>query len=282
MPRHRLCRAIAIAGFVLAVALSDTASGKSPSYAREEALSAIPYEKLTPAAGSRIRSIVDRPTIYRHMPDQQIACDPSMFLFLVRNPDVIVGIWQRMDVSKVETKRVGPYQLLADDHAGTKCSVDLVYGDSRTHIFVAKGIYDGPLAPRPVTGSGVFVLRSQYSAGADGQSAVEGSLDCFLQIDSVGADLIARTLSGLIGRTADQNFVETAKFLSQVSSAARENPTAMRDLAMDLPVELNTRQAFADAVIDVAQRSGNLLGSKRSSPFPVIADKSDESLTPMR
>lgn len=256
-------------------------SARSPQDERQEAMAAIPYSKLTPAASATIRQIVERPTIYRRLPQQVIQCDPSMFVFLVRHPDVIVGIWQRMEVSKVETQRVGPYQFLADDNAGTKCTIDLIYGDSRTHVFVAKGLYDGPMTPKPISGSGVFILRSDY-AGDEKTGQVQGTLDCFLQLDSLGADLIARTLSNLIGKTADQNFVETAKFMSQVSQASAKNPTAMRDLALDLPIEAPTCEAFARAIVDLATRQGNLYGSTQNRALPFIAQQPDAEETSSR
>jgi hypothetical protein len=82
-------------------------------------------------------------------------------------------------------------------------------------------------------------------------------LDCFVQIESLGADLVARTLSGLIGRSADNNFVETARFVSQVSQASERNPPAMIDVAHRMPqVADPTRQRFVEIITAVARRGG--------------------------
>ena len=94
-----------------------------------------------------------------------------------------------MDISKVRTRRVGPYEIAADDSAGTTCTIDLVYGDSRTHVFVARGMYTGTMAPRAITGSGVFLLRSDYAEGAEGRTTVSGTLDCFIQFDNFALTL---------------------------------------------------------------------------------------------
>ena len=77
------------------------------------------------------------------------------------------------------------------------------------HIFVAEGSYDGVLVAKPVRGKAVFILHSSYARSSSGGTTVTGSLDCFIQFEGLGADLIARTLSGLIGRSADNNFSET-------------------------------------------------------------------------
>lgn len=178
-----------------------------------------------------------------------------MFLFLTRNPDVLVGLWDLMDITKVQCHRIGPYRIKASDQAGTLCNVDLVYGDANQHIFVVEGSYDGKMVPTAIRGKGVFVLHSAYAKNADGDTTVSGTLDCFVQLESLGVDLIARTFSPIIGRSADSNFVQTARFISQVSQASSQNPAAMLDVANRLPqVDPPVRKAFADTIVTVARR----------------------------
>jgi len=233
--------------------------------ARDDAVSQLPLNRLTTGAQARIRRVVDAPTLFRRLPTQQIECDPEMFVFLVRHPEVMVGIWEIMGITKVQTSRTAPFQLQADDHAGTECEVDLVYGDHDTHLFYAAGEYSGPLAAVPVRGKGVFVLHSRYVRSADGRAVVIGTLDCFIQLDSLGADLVARTLSGLIGRTADNNFAETAKFISQISKASALNPQGMVDLASRLPqVQPGIRQRFAQQARTVHERTAQADGRELS------------------
>lgn len=229
-----------------------TASGKQ----RAEAIAALPLKRLTPAAQNRILSIAKSPTLYRKLPTQAIQCERDMFVFLTRHPEILVGMWDLMGVTNVQVKRTGPYQLNAEDGAGTQCVVDLVYGDATTHIFVADGSYDGKLAAKPIRGSGVFVLRSSYAPASTGGTTVTGVLDCFVKFDSLGADLVARTLSGLIGRSADNNFIETARFIAQVNGASQNNPEGMIDLARRLPqVPLNQKRQFARAIVKVASQT---------------------------
>ncbi len=224
--------------------------------AREEAMSALPLSRLTPEARQRIQRIVQSPTIFRRLPTQAIDCDRDMFLFLTRNPEVLVGLWELMGVTKVATRRTGPFQLEAEDGSGTVCKVDLVYGDSTTHVFVADGGYDGHMVVKPIQGKGVFLFRSSYAESSSGGTTVAGTIDCFVQFDSLGADLVARTLSGIIGRSADNNFVETARFISQVSQASERNPTSMIDIAEKIPqVSAATRKQFVDTIVTVARRA---------------------------
>ena len=88
-----------------------------------------------------------------------------------------------------------------------------------------------------------------------GGTTVTGTLDCFVQFDSLGADLVARTLSGIIGRSADHNFIETARFMGQVSQAASVNPAALIDIAQRVPqVSAPTKKQFVDVVPPLPNR----------------------------
>ena len=245
---------------------------------RAVATASLPLARLTPAAAAQVQSIVNKPTLFRRLPVHQIQTDEDLFVFLVRHPEVLVGMWDMMGITNVQIRRTGPYTLDAQDGSGTHCTIDLVYGDDRTHLFMATGRYDGKLVARPVRGRGVFVVHhtttptaptirsnasgvpnaSALSGAINGNtvsSSTIGTLDCFLQLDNLGADLLARTLGGLIGRSADHNFQETARFVQQVSNAARTDPAAMLDVARRLPqTDALVRQRFASEIRRVAVR----------------------------
>ncbi len=243
---------------------NDADTGTASVERRDQVLASLPMKRLTPDAQQRIMAIASSPTIFRQLPTQAISCDREMFLFIARNPEVLVGMWDLMGVTQVQTQRVAPYQLDASDGSGTHCRVDLVYGDPQLHIYVADGYYDGKLVPKSIDGRGVFVFRSSYATSASGETTVTGTLDCFVQLDSLGADLIARTLSGFIGRSADNNFIETARFVSQISEASRRNPQSMIDLANRLPqVPRETQQQFVEVIKHVNRRQHELVQASR-------------------
>ncbi len=230
-------------------------SASSPYAQRQHLIASLPMDRLTQDAQQRILNIANSPTLYRRLPTQAIDCDRDMFLFLSRNPEVLVGIWDLMGITKVQTTRTGQYQFDAEDGSGTKCKVDLVYGDPATHIYIAEGSYDGKLVAKPILGRGVFILRSSFAEGAAGGTTVTGTIDCFVQIENLGADLIARTFSGLIFRSADHNFTETARFIAQVSEASQRNPPAMIDVATRIPqVSEPTRRQFIQLIMAVAAK----------------------------
>lgn len=265
MPAHTGLLVVLVAiGWQLSLVTGSIAKGESPNgngfdtspQARQQALETIPWGRLLPEAQQRIRNVAAAPTMFRRLPRQQIECDGEMFLFLVRHPEILVGTWEIMGITKVQVQRTAPFHLESDDQAGTQCDIDLIYGDRHLHVFLAEGEYSGPLLTKPITGRGLFVLHSRFEPVADGGTMVVGWLDCFVQLDSAGADLVMRTFSGMIGKSADNNFAETARFIGQVSRAAKENPRGMVDLAGRLPqVQPEVREAYAEQCRLVYARS---------------------------
>lgn len=220
-----------------------------------ELIDSVPMERLTPEAQQKLAAISERPTLYRRLPPQAIRCDQELFLFLTRKPEAIIGIWDLMGITNVQAKRIGPYKLDAVDGCGTTCQIDLIYGDPNLHVFIADGMYDGKFTQKPVRGKGVFVFKSNYAIASDGSTTVTGVLDCYIKFESLGADLLARSLGGLIGKSADHNFVETAKFISQISQASETNPDGMLEMVDRMPqVDAQTKMEFAQIIMNAARR----------------------------
>lgn len=223
---------------------------------RDEAMRAIPYDKLTPEASARISSVVDKPSMYRRMPVNVVECEASLYRFLVRHPEVVVNIWQLMGITQVDAKRIGPYTIDATDGVGTVTKVELIYGSNDTHLIFCEGRYDGPLFRQPLTGRCVLLLRSGYQESDTSATTVTNQLDVFLQVDNIAVDVFTRTLHPLLGKSADINFVESTGFLERVSRTSAENGPGMRRLASRLDkVDPDIRDQFAtltDAVHEAA------------------------------
>lgn len=216
-------------------AAGDT-HGKAVTHrqARNEALQSIPFDQLNRDAQEKILSVVRKPTLFRRMPLETIESDPDLYLFLVRHPDVVVNMWELMGITRLRLQRTGDYHFQADDGAGTRGKLELVYGTSSKHIFYAEGAYDGPLSQKQLAGRCVVILHSTYRPGTTQASRITSQLDIFVELDNPGADLVAKTLHPLIGKTADHNFAESARFLAQVSEQAEQNEPGMQRLVSRL------------------------------------------------
>jgi hypothetical protein len=143
--------------------------------------------------------------------------------------------------------------LRADDGAGTTCRIDLLYSAPNIHVYFVTGQYEGPLYPQPVTGRGVAVLHTLSQPSTPRDPRMLGQMDVYVQLDNLGADLVTRTFAPWIGKTADNNFVESARFIGKLAQAAVDNPAGVQDLAYRLPhVHPAVRGQFAQLTAALA------------------------------
>ena len=217
--------------------------------AQREAEQALPWRELKPEAAAKLRDVVQSPSLFRRMPAESIQCDPDLFVFLVRHPEVVVNIWRRMGITRCELKRKTDFLIQASDGAGTKSRVELVYGTPELHVMYAEGDYSGSLTRKPIHGRCVIILRSSTKQPAPKDTAdtqITNVMDVFLKLDHTGAEIVAKALHPLVGRTADLNFQQSMKFVEQIARVAKTNNDSMQRLALQLDaVDPKVRDRFA-------------------------------------
>lgn len=260
LSRILLTATVAILWLCFASALpSATTAPSSTSFAqRQEAAAAIPLDQMKQDAQQRLLDVVAHASIYRRLPTEQIRCDTDMYLFLIRNPEVVVNIWRLMGVTEATMQRTGPFTLTCDDSGGTISNVELMFGTPNLHVFYAETNYEGPLFARPVKARVVLLLRSSEARDEDGRNWVASTMDAFIRIDHTAANLVARTLQPIVGRTADHNFTEAISFLGRLSETAQTNGSGMQRLAGRLQsVDPPVRREFARVSAVVSQRAAS-------------------------
>jgi hypothetical protein len=230
--------------------------------ARDDAIQSLPLAELTAETRRKLMAVCERPTLYRRMPQKSIPCDAGLHTFLIRNPEVVVNIWQLMQVANMSAERQGPFAWKGSDGAGTTCDVELVYGTDNLHVIYSDGYYEGALLKKKVTGRCVIILKSGYAQGADRRTYVANRLDLFLQIDNLAADVVARTLSPWVGKVADANFHESCVFASKLSQTAEQNGPGVQRLAEKLTkIEEPVRDEFSRVAMSVQQRAAVRMGA---------------------
>ena len=139
---QRISRLLALAGVILVLAVGDVRSqtllpqaafdnlpieSTSSRLARLDAMRNFPLEKISPRARHEVEYVLKKPTLYRRIIARDLECDPDLFLFLVRHPEVIVNIWELMGVTQMQVLRTGQHQLHVDDGQGYRqCGGDAI------------------------------------------------------------------------------------------------------------------------------------------------------------
>lgn len=178
--------------------------------------------------------------------------------------------------------RTGPYTFAGNDGAGTSCTAELIYGDATRHIYVGTGTYEGPVFRRKITGRCVAILKTDASGGVN-QYDLTNQLDVFIKVDNLAADLIAKTLNPLVGRTADHNFRESLTFLQAFSQTATHDPSRVNYLAQKLSVDPTTRTQFEQVISGIQPRQQQYARSiSEASPMRTAMDNSAADSTESR
>ena len=220
---------------------------------RRLAVRGIPFDKLTPAARERVEQVVAGTSVFRRMPVRAIDCDPEMYLFLLRHPDVVVNIWRALGVTQLEARQVAPNRFTVADHAGASGTLDLLYASPETLVVLADGRYDGPLSVRPTKGKCLLVLRSGYVRDGDGRCCITARLDSFLSLEPGAAEALTKILHSVVGRIADNNFTQSITFVGSFSRTAEVNPRGVRRLSQKL---LDVPATSRDALTAISDRLG--------------------------
>jgi hypothetical protein len=221
--------------------------------ARQDAIRSIPLDKLAADDRAKVASVLSTVSIFRRMPVRVIDCDPDMYLFLVRHPDVVVNIWEIMKVSRLQLRQIEENQFQITEPAGTVAKFAFVHRSHDVHVLYGEGTYEGSLLSRPVKGRGVLVLKCGYVRETNGRYYITSRLDCFLTIEPMGAELIGRTVSPLLGKTVDNNFAQTMAFVGSLSRTAEVNSRGVQRLATQLThVQPDVRNQFAQVAASMS------------------------------
>ncbi len=204
--------------------------------ARAEAIHAIPLAKLSPRHRRQVRKVIEHATLYRRLPTCVVDCNPGLFTYVARNPEVMVAIWRELGVTHVQLQRTGPYTFDFKDSSGTTGKLTLVEQQCDANaqnrlVLWAEGSYEAKPLTHPVKAQCVLLLRSGSLKETNGRRFVAAQLDTFVHVDRASLQLFAKAIHPWVGATVDRNFSDTLTFISHLSHTAELRPEAIDKLA---------------------------------------------------
>lgn len=203
------------------------------------AIDRLPVERMPPESRRLVEHFRKSTTLHRRLPAETLRCDRALVEFVLDKPEALVDVWRVLGISRVSLDPVGPGAWRLSDGYGTTGTVRLLHHDRDPRgglaVFHGQGGYAGPLAPRPLTGSCLVVVRHAATLDADGAPACRIEIEAFLDVDGLGLELVARTLQPLIVHSAATNVHEISLFVSQFARAAARNPAGVARLAARMP-----------------------------------------------
>ena len=231
----------------------------------QAALQKLPWNDLTPAAQSKIRSVVSGSPLFHRMTQQTVYSDPEIHQFLLRHPDLVIGFWEQLGATQLSLREVRENNYVLRETGGTAAAVEVLYRTDSLCIVYAKGEYRGPLLAKAYQGDILLVLRTHYKRDEMGEPMIVCDLDTFIQINSLGADMLVKLFFAQLAKVADSNFEVTIAFVGQVSRAAARTPNTVKDAAEEITsVRQEVCADFCDVVDRVAMRF-----ARRNQPAPL-------------
>jgi hypothetical protein len=234
--------------------------GSSSRAARDEAMRAIPWRQLAPNDRQTAQFMVKNASIYRRLPTRIIDCDPDLFTFLIKRPEVVIDVWRVMGISQVALNRMPDGSYEGTDGAGTTGTVRYLCGQwgqdaQNTAVVYAEGAYEGPPFLTKIKAQSLMLVRSAAVQETNGRNYVTVRIDSFVRLEQVGVELMAKTVQPWISKTADRNLIETLTFVSNFSRTAEKNPQGVERLAMRLPsIDEPTRNELVKICFRSAER----------------------------
>jgi len=225
----------------------------------------LPWNELTPAVHAKIRTVVAGNPLFHRMPQQKVSADPEIYQFLLRHPDLVVGFWEQMGATQLSLNEIRENLYLLKELGGTAAAVEVLYRADTLCVLYVRGEYRGPLLARAYQGDAVLVLRTQYAQDEMNEPMVICDLDAFVQINSLGADVLAKLFFSSLSKVAEGNFEVTMEFVSQVSRAAVRNPNALKEMSEEIPgLRQEVHSEFCEVVDMTALRF-----ARRNKPAPL-------------
>jgi hypothetical protein len=263
---------------VAATSQADPFPATSSRAARVNAIQSIPFEKLDADGRAKVDSVLSNITVFRRLPTRMVSCDPDLYLFLVRHPDVVVNIWEVLGISQLQLRQTGPETYRVNETEGTSAWMEFLYHSRDMHILYAEWTYTGPLLARRIGGRCLAVLKSGFLRESDGRYFVTTQLDGFMSANSGAIDLLAKTLSPLVTKNADLNFVQTVAFVGSLSRTAEVNAHGMQRLAEKLTyLQPEVRRQLSEVVNGVAWRAAARSAPGSDATRPLVANRDDNS-----
>jgi hypothetical protein len=239
---------------------ADGADATSSRSARDDATRAIPWKQMSPANRQTTQTVINRASIYRRLPTRIIDCDPDLFTFLLKHPEVVIDVWRVMGISQVALSKGPDGVYHGSDGAGTTGNLRYLFSNwgenaQNTAVVFADGAYQGAPFPTPLRAQSVMLLRSGAVRETNGRHYITVRIDSFVHIEQLGVEIVAKTVQPWISKTADQNFIDTLTFVSNFSRTAEKNPQGMQRLAARLDtLDEPTRNELVNRCFRTAER----------------------------
>jgi len=233
------------------------AEGSSSAERRQKSLADLPLAKLMPAERSEAVAVLKNISLFRELRTLAFEVDPHVHEFFLDHPEIAVGIWRAMKISKFQLKEVeaGVYQ--ATDGKGTKGRVKILYRDAHQILAICDGVVQSPIIPGVIQAKTLLHFQRDFIKSKEDAIWSRNRLRMFVAFPSDAVEAAAKVVAPLGNLIIDRNLREVCLFVAMMSAAMQRQPGWVEHMARQVegvPEETRAELIRLTAEVYVAAR----------------------------
>lgn len=204
--------------------LTIVKSGNSSKAVRKQAIAELPLNQISPEARQKSQALVKKLGMFRRLPTITFECDPQVYQYFLKNPDVAVSSWRAMEISQFQLNEIDPTHYKADAGDGSVGSVELYLQTPSETLIYCDGAFKSPLLPKPIVARSLMRVQTTFAKDRDGRIIGTHSGDVFVEFPSQTVDAIAKVIAPVSYGIADRNFKQMTLYVHLMSHAMAKRP----------------------------------------------------------
>ena len=198
--------------------------GFSTKAVRKQAIAELFLDRLNPEGQRKSQALIKNMGMFRRLPTISFECDPDVYRYFVKNPDVAVSTWRAMDISQFQLQESGLNQYRADAGDGSVGNVELLLQSPTETLIHCDGAFKSPLLPKPIVARSLMRLQTTFAKDNDGRIIGTHSGDVFVEFPSHAVEAVAKVIAPVSHNIADRNFKQMTLFVHLMSQAMAKRP----------------------------------------------------------
>jgi hypothetical protein len=256
--------------------LTIVAQGNSTKAIRKQAVGELPLNRMHPEAQRKSQSLVKNVGMFRRLPTISFECDPEIYRYFIKNPDVAVSTWRAMEISQFQLHESGGNQYRADAGDGSVGNVELLLQTPTETMIYCDGAFKSPLLPKPIVARSLMRLQTTFVKENDGKIIGTHTGDVFVEFPSHTVEAVAKVIAPVSHSIADRNFKQMTLFVHLMSQAMARRPDWIEVVGNKLDgiprqKQLEFLELGAKSYADAQRRVANANGTAPFSPDDVLS-----------
>lgn len=225
-----------VLGLCLVLGLSPSAAGQAFGAgfgrAKIDPARVIPLDQIAPEYREAIAEVIRDHTFHRQGAPETFPCDSSLYMALVNEPAITLGLWKDLAESPVRIKRLTADRYQGEDGSGSAATWDFVLRTPNIHALIARVTYLSPRGNAQIDARVVLILRTGYYREVNKEPYIQHDVEAFVKVDSKGWKTLARTFRPIIEGVLEDQVSEAGQFISLMSRLVVLYPNWATSVAM--------------------------------------------------